>query len=57
MTVAERWRSLPRSSSTKQEKLARKGLFGVKGLSIFVYLRAGAFLKGRDFDDRIAPQT
>jgi hypothetical protein len=57
MTVAQRRRSLPRSSSTKQEKLARKGLFGVKGLSIFVFVRSGAFLKGRDFDGRIAPQT
>jgi len=42
---------------SKQEMLARQGLFGVKRLSIFVYVRPGAFLKGRDFDDWIAPQT
>ena len=47
----------PLHSSMKQETLARKGLFGVKRLSIFVYVRSGAFLKGRDFDGRIAPQT
>ena len=41
----------------KQEMLAIKGLFGVKGLSIFVFVRSGDFLKGRDFDGRIAPQT
>jgi hypothetical protein len=41
----------------KQEMLARQGLFGVKRLSIFVYVRPGAFLKGRDFYDWIAPQT
>lgn len=41
----------------QQEMLARKGLFGVKGTSIFVFVRFGAFLKGRDFDGRIAPQN
>jgi hypothetical protein len=41
---------------TNKEMLARKGLLGVKGLSIFVYVRSGAS-QGRDFDDRIAPQT
>lgn len=57
MTVDSRSRSAARSSSMKQEMLAIKGLFGVKGLSIFVFVRPGAFLKGRDFDGRIAPQT
>jgi hypothetical protein len=57
MAVDDRSRSLARSSATKQEMLATKGLFGVKGLRIFVFVRSGDFLKGRDFDGRIAPQT